>query len=226
MSYKMKELPLEERPREKFKTNGFENLGDIDLIAILLRTGSKELSVKDLATKLLIELEGVEHLADTSLERLSKIKGIGEVKAITLLSAIELGKRVGKGKLGIKKRIKHATDLYEEFYRELREKTQEHFLAVFLNSKNEIIHSKTIFIGSANKSIVHPRDIFKEAIKYSAVKLMVLHNHPSGDPTPSEEDISFTSRLIECGNLLQIPLLDHLIIGFNTYYSFYDHVMK
>lgn len=226
MSYKMKDIPLEERPREKFKTNGFEKLGDIDLLAILLRTGTKELSVRDLATKILIELEGLENLANTSLERLSKIKGIGEVKAITLLTALELGKRIGKGKHSAKRRIKHAIDLYEEYYRELEEKTQENFIAVFLNSKNEIIHSKTIFIGSANKSIVHPRDIFKEAIKYSAVKLMVLHNHPSGDPTPSEEDITFTSRLIECGKLLQIPLLDHVIIGQNTYYSFYDHVMK
>lgn len=226
MSYKMKELPLEERPREKFKTNGFEKLGNIDLIAILLRTGSKELSVRDLATKILIELDGLENLSNTSLERLSKIKGIGEVKAITLLTALELGKRISNTKGGQKRRIKHAADLYEEFSSELETKTQEHFIAVFLNSKNEIIHYKTIFIGSANKSIVHPRDIYKEAIKYSAVKLMCIHNHPSGDPTPSEEDIAFTSRLIECGNLLQIPLLDHLIIGSHTYYSFYDHVMK
>lgn len=226
MSYKMKELPLEERPRERFKKNGFEKLSDIDLISILLRTGSKELSVRDLATKIIIDLGGLENLSNTSLEQLSKIKGIGEVKAITLLSALELGRRANKN-LNIRNhRIHNARDLYDEFHQNLELESQEHFVAVFLNSKNEIIKSKTIFIGSANKSIVHPRDIFKEAIKYSAVKMMVLHNHPSGDSTPSKEDITFTSRLIECGNLLQIPLLDHLIIGRNEFYSFYDHVMK
>lgn len=226
MTYRMKDLPLEERPREKFKTSGFQKLSDIDLISLLLRTGSKDLSVRDLATTILLELGSLEELSNTSLERLSKIKGVGEVKAITLLTALELGKRSLKKEENKKKRIKNAEDLYLMFYQDLMPQTQEHFVAVFLNSKNEIIKSKTIFIGSANKSIVHPRDIYKEAIKYSAVKLMCLHNHPSGDPTPSVEDTAFTSRLVEAGNLLQIPLIDHIIIGNHSYYSFYDHVMK
>lgn len=226
MTYRMKDLPLEERPREKFKTSGFQKLSDIDLISLLLRTGSKDLSVRDLATTILLELGSLEELSNTSLERLSKIKGVGEVKAITLLTALELGKRSLKKEENKKKRIKNAEDLYLMFYQDLMPQTQEHFVAVFLNSKNEVIKSKTIFIGSANKSIVHPRDIYKEAIKYSAVKLMCLHNHPSGDPTPSTEDTAFTSRLVEAGNLLQIPLIDHIIIGNHSYYSFYDHVMK
>jgi DNA repair protein RadC len=226
MSLKMKELPTNERPREKFKKSGFQKLSDIDLLALLLRTGSKDLSVRDLATNLLLEIGSLNELTNTSLERLSKIKGVGEVKAITLLSALELGKRALISENQSKKRIHSAKDLYEVFYPELTRLSQEHFVAVFLNSKNEIIKAKTIFIGSANRSIVHPRDIYKEAIKYSAVKLMCLHNHPSGDPTPSLEDTAFTSRLIEAGNLLQIPLLDHIIVGHNSYYSFYDHVMK
>ncbi|MCI8575310.1 MAG: DNA repair protein RadC [Bacilli bacterium] len=226
MSLKMKDLPSTERPREKFKRSGFQKLSDIDLLSLLLRTGSKDLSVRDLATNLLLEIGSLNELAYTSLERLSKIKGVGEVKAITLLSALELGKRAMARDMQSKKRIHSAEDLYEVFSQELMSLTQEHFVAVFLNSKNEIIKAKTIFIGSANRSIVHPRDIYKEAIKYSAVKLMCLHNHPSGDPTPSIEDTAFTSRLIEAGNLLQIPLLDHIIIGQNSYYSFYDHVMK
>lgn len=226
MTYRMKELPLQERPREKFKASGFQKLSDIDLIALLLRTGSRELSVRDLATRIVLEIGSIEGLANTSLERLSKIKGVGEVKAITLLTALELGKRSMIKEEKKKHRIHNAEDLYLLFAQELSSLTQEHFVAVFLNSKNEIIESKTIFIGSANKSIVHPRDIYKEAIKYSAVKLMCLHNHPSGDPTPSLEDTAFTQRLLEAGNLLQIPLLDHIIIGNHAYYSFYDHVMK
>ncbi|MCI8466825.1 MAG: DNA repair protein RadC [Bacilli bacterium] len=226
MSLKMKELPTSERPREKFKQSGFQKLSDIDLLSLLLRTGSKDLSVRDLATNLLLEIGSLNELSNTSLERLSKIKGVGEVKAITLLSALELGKRAMMSEKIDRKRIHNAKDLFEVFSCELMSLSQEHFVAVFLNNKNEIIKAKTIFIGSANRSVVHPRDIYKEAIKYSAVKLMCLHNHPSGDPTPSVEDTAFTSRLIEAGNLLQIPLLDHIIIGHNSYYSFYDHVMK
>lgn len=226
MTLKIKDIPLEERPREKFKRNGFSRLSDADLIAILLRTGTKEMSVKDLATDLLKKVGGIKNLQNISLEILSKIKGIGEVKAITLLAGLELGYRALDSETKEKKKIKTAEDLYDFFKTKTQNFTQEHFIAVFLNSKNEIIEYKTIFIGSANKSIVHPRDIFKEAIKYAAVKLMVVHNHPSGDPTPSKEDALFTKRLIDAGNLLQIPLLEHLIIGKETYYSFYDHFMK
>lgn len=225
MTITMKETPLEERPREKYKKNGFERLSDADLIAIILRSGTKDMSVKDLSIHILKEVGGILELNNTSLESLSKIKGVGEVKAITLLSAVELGKRMRIHKTD-KNKIKTANDLYEIFAPSMEDLTQEHFIAVFLNSKNEIIDSKTIFIGSANKSTVHPRDIYKEALKYSAVKIMVLHNHPSGDVTPSTADVAFTSRLLEAGNLLQIPLLDHIIIGKNNYYSFYDHVMK
>ncbi|MCI8394009.1 MAG: DNA repair protein RadC [Bacilli bacterium] len=226
MSLLMKELPLQERPREKFKENGVESLSDVDLLAILLRTGTKDISVRDLAMKILIELESLENLSNTSLEKLSKIHGIGEVKAITLLSALELGKRANTFIITKKKRIKTVEDILNIFQSRLEKMTQEHFIAVFLNSKNEVIQFRTIFIGSANRSIVHPRDIFKEAIKYSAVKIIVLHNHPSGDPTPSKEDAIFTNRLLKSGELLQIPLIDHIIIGAQNYYSFYDSWMK
>lgn len=226
MSLKIKELPEEERPREKYKENGFDRLSNADLIAILLRTGSKDLSVKELAIHLLKEIDGLENLKETSLEKLSKIKGIGEVKAITLLTSLELGKRIMNTNLKKQTKILNAEDLYHFFAPKMENLTQEHLVAVFLNSKNCIIDYKTIFIGSANQSIVHPRDIYKEALKYSAVKIMILHNHPSGDASPSKEDVAFTSRMLEAGNLLQIPLLDHLIIGKNCFYSFYDHVMK
>lgn len=226
MSLMMKELVDEEKPREKFKAIGFEGLSDADLIAILLRTGTKELSVRDLASMILKDVGGLSNLKNASVNSLSQIHGIGEVKAITLLSALELGCRVAKTNYQKLYRIQTAQDLYQLFAPRMQLFSQEHFIAVFLNSKNEMIASKTIFIGTANKSIVHPRDIYREAIKHSAVKMMVLHNHPSGDVTPSKEDISFTKRLIEAGNLLQIPLIDHLIVGQDHYYSFYDHVMK
>lgn len=226
MSYLMKELPDTEKPREKYKQSGFAKLSDVDLIAIMLRTGTKEVSVKDLAIDILIETGGLKGLKETSLESLSKIKGIGEVKAITLLSAIELGKRVEQSLQTQKIKIENAQDVYKIFHPLLSRLTQEHFCTIFLNTKNEMIHYKTIFIGSANKSVVHPRDIFKEAIKNAAVKIMVVHNHPSGNPEPSKEDIAFTNRLIESGALLQIPLIDHIIIGSQKYYSFFDHSLK
>lgn len=226
MTFKIKELPEEERPREKYKRNGFERLSDADLIAIMLRTGTKEMSVKDLAIYLLKTLGGLKGIESTSLEQLSKIKGIGEVKAITLLTSIELGMRALKENPKKTKRIQTAESLYEIYKPKLEHYTQEHFIAVFLNSKNEIISDSTIFIGTSNKSIVHPRDIYKKAMKEAAVKLIVLHNHPSGDSTPSKEDIAFTKRLVAAGELLQIPLLEHLIIGKGNYYSFYDHLMK
>lgn len=226
MSLTIKALPKEERPREKYKENGFQRLSDADLIAILLRTGYKNLSVSDLALHLLKEVGSLNKLKETSLEALSKIKGIGEVKAITLLTALELGKRIST--LPEKKQIKiyQAEDLYNLFSKELEQLSQEHLIAVFLNSKNKIIDYKTIFIGSANQSIAHPRDIFKEAMKNAAVKIMLIHNHPSGDPTPSKEDIIFTKRMLDAGELLQIPLIDHIIVGLNKYYSFYDHTRK
>lgn len=226
MSLSMKELPKVERPREKYKENGFERLSDADLIAILLRTGYKNMSVSELALHLLKEIESLKKLKETSLESLSKIKGIGEVKAITILTALELGKRMYTNKDKKQEKIRNAEDLYNLFAKELETKTQEHLIAIFLNSKNKIIEYKTIFIGSANQSVAHPRDIFKEAMKNAAVKIMLIHNHPSGDSAPSKEDIIFTKRMLDAGNLLQIPLLDHIIIGKNNYYSFYDHTRK
>ena len=222
MSLKMKELPTSERPREKFKQSGFQKLSDIDLLSLLLRTGSKDLSVRDLATNLLLEIGSLNELSNTSLERLSKIKGVGEVKAITLISALELGKRAMMSEKIDRKRIHNAKDLFEVFSCELMSLSQEHFVAVFLNNKNEIIKAKTIFIGSANRSVVHPRDIYKEAIKYSAVKLMCLHNHPSGDPTPSKGDFQVTDRIYECADIMGITLLDHVIIGDNKFKSVFQ----
>lgn len=222
MSYRIKDLPEEEKPREKAKKIGFENLSTIDLLSILLRTGTKAISVKDLSIELLNTCGGLEGLLEIRLPKLTEIKGIGETKAITLLAAIELGKRLKRKETSKQIQIKETKDVYE-YYKDLFEGvTQEKFFVLFLSSKNQVIEEKTIFIGTANQSLVHPRDIFKEAILQNAVKILCVHNHPSGDTTPSKEDKEMTKRLKECGNLLGIPILDHVILSENSYYSFLE----
>lgn len=220
MSYLIKDLPTLEKPREKFKKYGVEYLSDEDLIAIILRCGTKNLSVKDLAIKIKKEYP---YLKDLSLAKLKRINGMGEVKAITLISAIELGKRSTYQKEENNIKFNKADVIYEYFKNKLKDLKQENLIAVFLDNKIKLINYKTIFIGTANTSITHPREIFKEAINNSAVYVIMLHNHPSGDVTPSLADKKFTSQVLTTGNIVGIPLLDHLIIGKNTYYSFYDN---
>ncbi len=225
MNYKIKDLPLDERPREKLKEKGAENLSNEELIAILLRTGNKTESVKDLAIRITKDLENIQELNTITYGDLIKIKGIKEAKALTLLASIELGKRLTTPRNQKKKKVTTAEDLYETFRIKTMNLKQEKLFAVFLNTKNEILKYETIFIGTQNKSVTHPREIFNAAIKNSAVKIILLHNHPTGDVTPSQEDIAFTNNIKEIGNLMQIPLIDHIIIGENTFFSFFDHQM-
>jgi len=222
MSYRIKDLPEEEKPREKAKKVGFENLSLVDLLSILLRTGTKSLSVKDVSIELLNEINGLEGLQTLRLPTLTKIKGIGETKAITILAAVELGKRMKEKKLPKKIQIKETKDVYKYYQNAFVEEAQEKFFVLFLSSKNEVINEKIIFTGTANQSFVHPRDIFKEAILNNAVRILCIHNHPSGDTTPSKEDLEVTKRLKECGTLLGIPVLDHVILGRDSYYSFLE----
>ena len=218
----MKDLPMEEKPREKAKIYGMENLSTVDLLSILLRTGKKNLSVKDLSISLLDKINGIEGLKTLRLPTLTKISGIGETKAITLLAAIELGKRVKEKELPKTIQIRETKDVYEYYHSYFDGETQEKFYVLFLDNKNRVIAGKTIFLGTSNQSLVHPRDIFKEAILNSALKILCIHNHPSGDVTPSREDEMITKRLEECGTLLGIPLLDHVILGNNSYFSFLE----
>lgn len=219
MTYLIKDLPEEEKPREKLKKYGVKNLTDEELIAIILRCGTKNMSVKDLAIKIKKEFK---NLSDLSYIELSKIKGMGEVKAITLLAAIELGIRsTYKEDKNIK--LNRPENIYEFFKNKLIHLKQENLIAVFLDNKNKLIAYKTIFIGTINMSISHPREIFKEAIKNSCVYIVLVHNHPSGDPTPSVADLKFTNQVYKTSKIIGIPLLDHIIIGNNKYYSFYDN---
>ena len=223
MSHLIKDLPDSEKPREKFKRIGVENLSEEELIAIILRTGAKNISVKDLAINISKKISDIANYKDLTITNLKEIKGLGEVKAITLLSAIELGRRTVRIKEINKISITNALVIYELYKYEFINLKQENLIVLFLDTKKQIITAKTIFVGTINKIIVHGREIFYEAIKNCAVYIILVHNHPSGDPTPSKEDIEFTKEIKEIGLLIKIPLIDHIIIGNNKYYSFYDN---
>lgn len=216
------DIPLEERPRERLLKYGVTNLSNEELIAIILKTGTKNKSVKSLATSILSSIDKITDLKNIKINTLMKITGIGKVKAIELISAIELGKRVFyNNEYKEKIKIKNAIDVYNLMSFRLENEKQEYFYCIFLDQKKYIIDTKLIFIGSLTMSIVHPREIFKEACLLSASSIICVHNHPSGNTNPSNEDINITNKLIESGNILGIPIIDHIIIG-KDYYSFHE----
>ncbi|WP_143415122.1 DNA repair protein RadC [Geobacillus sp. E263] len=219
MTFMIRDVPKDARPRERLLSSGPESLADHELLAILLRTGTKEESVLQLAHRLLKHFEGLRLLKDATIEEITSIKGIGTTKAVQILAAIELGRRISRLSYNGRYVIRSPEDGAKYVMEDMRFLSQEHFVAIYLNTKNQVIHRKTIFIGSLNASIVHPREVFKEAIKRSAASIICVHNHPSGDPTPSREDIDVTKRLAECGRIIGIELLDHLIIGDQKFVS-------
>ncbi|MFG6148372.1 RadC family protein [Halobacillus sp. B23F22_1] len=218
-SIMIRDVPKEDRPRERLVKYGAHNLSNQELLAILLGSGSKKESVTSLAQHILIHFEGIMLLKDATIEELTAIKGIGAAKAVLLLSAIEFGKRLQQMKPVEKYVIRSPEDGADFVMEEMRDLKQEHFVCLFLNTKNQVLHRQTVFIGSLNASIVHPREVFKEAVKRSAASIICAHNHPSGDPSPSQEDIQVTQRLSECGKMIGIELLDHLVIGDRKFIS-------
>ena len=224
MNVLIKDIPLNERPRERLINKGVEYLSNEDLLAILLKTGTKENSVKVLANNILKQLDDINNLKEINLERLVKIKGIGKAKACELLAAIELGKRLNK-KIDNLNQIKiySSNSIYEYYQDKLKDKLQEYFYCVYLDTKNHIIKDKLLFIGTINESLIHPREIFKEAYLLSASSIICIHNHPSGNVNPSNNDIIMTKQLVEVGKILGIKVLDHIIIGKDNYYSFNDN---
>ncbi|MFD2116479.1 DNA repair protein RadC [Paenibacillus yanchengensis] len=215
----MKDIPSDERPRERLVQYGSEVLSHIELLAILLRTGTKQQSVMQLATKILTTSNGIHGLVDMTLEELMSVKGIGEAKAVQVLAGIELGKRLGRSKWNEDMIIRKPQDAAHLMMSELRHLPKEHFVCLFLNTKNYVIAKETMSIGTLNATLVHPRDVFRSAIKHNSASFICLHNHPSGDPAPSREDISLTTRLVETGKLVGIELLDHIIIGDGRFVS-------
>lgn len=218
-SVMIKDVPKEDRPRERMLKFGASHLSNQELLAILLGSGTKQESVMDLSNRVLMHFEGIKLLSDAAIEEFTAIKGIGPAKGITMLAAIELGKRMSRYKPDERYIIRSPEDGADYIMEEMRSLMQEHFVVIFLNTKNQIIHSQTIFIGSLNASIVHPREVFREAVRRSAASIICAHNHPSGDPTPSQEDIHVTRRLVESGKMIGIELLDHLIIGDRKFVS-------
>lgn len=219
-SFTIKELPETERPREKMYDNGAESLSNEELIAVIIRTGSRKESAVELSKRVISrDNRGLVYLRDTTMQELMEINGIGKCKASQILAAIEIGKRINYQTAAEKVKINQPSTVADLFMDEMRYLQKEHFRIILLDTKNQIIAMEEISIGTLNASIVHPRDVFKIAIKRNSNSIILIHNHPSGDPTPSKEDINITNRLIEVGDLLGIKVLDHIIIGDMDYIS-------
>lgn len=215
----IRDVPKEDRPRERVLRDGVQSLSNQELVAIILRTGTRKESVLQLSSRLLHDFEGLYNLKDATIEELLKINGIGQTKAIQLLATMEFGRRISRLPQQDRYVIRSPEDGASYLMDEMRFLTQEHFICLYLNTKNQVIHQRTVFIGSLNASIVHPREVFKEALKRSAASMICFHNHPSGDPSPSREDIEVTKRLVECGKMIGIDVLDHIIIGDQRFVS-------
>lgn len=218
----IKDIPLNERPRERLVKYGVKNISNEELISIILKTGTKDKSVKELSNMILSKYSDISNLKELEIQDIMKIKGIGKVKAIELIASIELGRRVYIDKNIDELKIKGSIDVYDYFNNLLKDKKQEHFYAVYLDNKKKVITKRLLYIGTINGSVAHPREIFKTAYLVSASFIICVHNHPSGDPSPSNEDIVFTNKLMEIGKLNNIPVLDHIVIGRNCYYSFFE----
>ncbi|MFK3958250.1 RadC family protein [Guptibacillus hwajinpoensis] len=215
----IRDYPEEERPRERLMKDGPETLSNQELLAIILRTGTKQESVLQLSYRIIQNFEGLRLLKDASIEELTSLNGVGTAKAVQLIAAMELGRRVSRLQLEERYTVRSPEDGANYVMEDMRFLSQEHFVCLYLNTKNQVLHRQTVFVGSLNASIVHPREVFREAFRRSAASLICFHNHPSGDPTPSREDIEVTKRLAECGKMLGIDMLDHIIIGDQKFIS-------
>ena len=221
----IKDISKEERPRERLIKYGVDSLSNQELLAIILKNGTKNKSVFDLACEILNRLSSITNLKEYELSWLTDIKGIGIAKACEILSSIELGKRIyNENNNKYIKKIHCSKDIYEYMKYYLKDKKQEYFYCLYLDNKNQILERKLLFMGTVNKSIAHPREVFKYAYLSSASSIICVHNHPSGDITPSKDDIVFTKNLIEIGKIQNIPILDHVIISNNNYYSMFDNM--
>lgn len=215
----LREVPLGERPRERMLHYGAEALSHAELLAIMLRTGTVSESAVRLASRVLSECGGLRSLVDMSIDQLKGIKGIGNAKALQIMAGIELGRRLAKSTWTERVTIRSPKDIADLVSEDLRYLQKEHFICLFLNTKNHLLAQETLSMGSLNASIVHPREVFRAAIKRSSASIVCVHNHPSGDPTPSPEDIQLTARLVEAGAIIGIEVLDHVIIGDQRFIS-------
>jgi len=216
----MKELPEDIRPRERLLKEGAGVLSESELLAILLGTGSREATALELASLVMARFKNLRLLLDATVEELSEVKGVGPAKASQIKAALELARRVSQYTGPSLPVITSPEDAVGLVMEEMRHYDREHFRALLLNTKNQVIWRDNVSVGTLNSSSVHPRELFRNAIKKSAASVILVHNHPSGDPTPSREDLDVTGRLCEAGRIIGIEVLDHIIIGDNRYTSF------
>lgn len=218
---KIREFPKEDLPRERLARLGANNLSNLELLSIIIGSGTKNKSVLEISSKLLSKYD-LKKLSQSGLATLQKEEGIGEVNASKIIACMELGRRAGFPKNVQFKKISCAKDVADIFLPEMRLLEEENFRVVFLDSKNKISGSKTIFVGTLNESVIHPREIFKSAVLESSANIILIHNHPSGDTSPSKEDIRSTKDLVRSGEILGISVLDHIILGGNSFFSFLE----
>ena len=221
---KIKEMNEDSRPRERLLKFGIENLSNAEILAIMLRTGSQGENVIEMSNRLINEY-GLDKLFECSLKELQEIKGIGPAKAMQILSMFELLKRHNQSKKPVKK-ITCAEDVFNLFHERLKDKKEEHFYVLMLNTQNYIIGDKLISKGILDASIIDPREVFKPAIRNSSARIILVHNHPGGDPTPSKEDLEVTEKIVNAGEILGIKVLDHIIIGRDGYWSWKEKTLK
>ncbi len=217
---RMNQMPAEEKPREELLREGAEGLSTVEVLAVILGTGTKSKSVMDLAGEVLaMDSRGLRYLAECSPEELKRISGMGDAKVCVLMAALELGKRLSCLPAEERPRIKCSNDIAGLFMERLRYEKKEHFKCLLINSRGEILEENEVSVGDLNSSASHPREVFGPAVRRSAGSVAFVHNHPSGDPSPSQSDIDSTRRLMEAGELLGIPVIDHIIIGDGSYVS-------
>lgn len=216
----IRQLPKDEKPREKLLRIGVAGLSNLEIIAILIGSGNKNKSAIQLASEVIsLDKSGIRYLAECSPEELSGIKGLGNAKVCELLAAAELGKRIASIPASNSKPIKNSSDIADIFMERMRYYKKEHFISLMINAKGQIIEENEVSIGDLCSSTTHPREVFVGAVRRSAASVAFIHNHPSGDPTPSEVDITTTVRLKQAGDILGIPVLDHIVIGDGKYIS-------
>jgi DNA repair protein RadC len=219
-SFTVHDLPKPERPRERLQKFGAEALSAQELLALVIGRGIPKKSVMNIAQELLVKFGNVKAISQATIEELSQIKGIGLAKAAQIKACFELGRREELEPEFKNYDVKDPESVVKAIRASIKDKAKEHFKLILLNPRNKIIGISTISIGTLNASLVHPREVFKDAIMHSAASVVLAHNHPSGDPEPSEDDIKITKKLVESGEILSIEVIDHIVIGKNNFCSF------
>ena len=221
-AFTLHDLPKEERPRERLKKVGVDNLSLAELLALVIERGKRGENVLTIAQNLISHFGNLENIKKASIEELCQVKGIGFATACKLKASFKLGEKAQITPTKHKQKIESPKDVFELLKNDLGDKKKEHFKVLSLDSRNKLISIDDVSIGTINANLVHPREVFKTAIQHLAVSIIIVHNHPSGDPEPSEDDLEITKRIVEVGKLIGINILDHIIITKTKFFSFKD----